>query len=128
MFFLRSEDGSYELNDAGALMTLIFLGTFLAGLFAILRYNISTLNSGSGNIILMFILVPAQLGQDQSWKFRGRIIAYAFIGYAWCVSLARILVGGDMVLYVWGSLLIFTTILRWIWIDAQKRRTDGAAR
>jgi hypothetical protein len=127
MFYERTEDGSYELNDAGALMTLIFVGTFLAGVFAILRSLNPTINPNSSGFVGMFILIPAQLGSDESWIFRVRILAYAFIGYAWCVSLARILVGGDMVLYVWGSLLIFTTILQWLWMDAKKRRKDEAA-
>lgn len=127
MFCQRSKDGKLEPTEVGGFLVLVLLGTFLAVIYAVIHSLIPTRGATSGGLVGMFILVPAQLGEEETWKVRVRILAYAFIGYAWCISLARVLVGGDMVLYAWGSLLIFTTALQWLWKDAKRRRRDETA-
>lgn len=128
MFFERTEEGDRELSEVGIFSMLILAGTLLPLIFATLHALSPGRNATSGGFVGLFILILLQAGRNKDWRSRSRLLAYAFVGYAWCVSLARVLTGGDMALYTWSSLMLLSVVPSWMLIDWRARRNRSETR
>lgn len=121
----RAEDGKVEFTELGGFVFLLVGSTLLALLHAGAHAIFPNLNATNGGIIATFILVPFQFGKDENWAHRARILVGAFLAYAWCVSLMRVLVGGDMTFYAWASLAVFQSAIQWWGLDWARRQRSG---
>lgn len=128
MYFERNGEGELEFTEAGTFAFFLFTGTFLAFAFSALRACYPSLSPTTGGFASIFIVTLLQAGREEEWKSRFRLMGIALLGYAWCVSLARVLTGGDVIVYAWGSLVFLVLLPWWALIDRQAGRSRSQTR
>jgi hypothetical protein len=126
MLFPTNEEGELKPTQTGMLLLILGVGTFLVLGYALICAFNPSLNRTSGGYGSILAVTLFRLGKTETWRTRLRDLGFFLLGYAWCVSLSRVLIGGDMILYAWGSLVIFGVTLLWLWIDwhASKGRAE----
>lgn len=121
----RAEDGTMELTELGGFVFLLVGSTVLAFIHAGAHRLFPNTNATNGGLIATFLWVPFQFGKDAPWPLRMRVVAYAFLTYAWCISITRLFSGGDMGFYAWASLALLITSLQWRLLDHIRRKRMG---
>ena len=108
-----NENGEREVTFLGLFVLALFLSLILVFMQWLLQMK-------PGTYVGAYLAILLPYGRTDSWSDRIKAMGLMTIAYYWCVSLGRVVGGGDLAPHAWATLGLLVAVPFWWWSDRRE--------